>query len=209
MLHLLDPKKILPAYAIATTAVSVMAFLAIQYAFTLNWEVYKIVTLSSTVSSVLILILLSAPVTRIVWKTLQWWDKDVYPDLTGCWEGKINPASENAAGTDEPLVVRAKIKHSILALFIDFHGKTFDSITLSATPLVEKGQQHLHYVYRSESKIPGRETYNGTAVLRVGTVKTDKGTILSLKGQYHTDRRTVGTIELFQTGTDTSQDVTF
>ncbi|WP_437925355.1 hypothetical protein WMF37_40835 [Sorangium sp. So ce291] len=209
MLHLLDPKKVLPAYALVTTATSVAIFLTIQHIFALNWEVYKIVTLSSTISSILTIVLFSNLVSRTIWNALRWWSKDIYPNLTGAWEGKICPVPDKNNKASEPLVVRASIKHSILVLFIDFHGETFDSVTQSATPIIEKGQHRLHYVYRSDSKIPGRDSYNGTAILRVGTVKTDKGTALSLKGQYSTDRRTIGTIELLQIGTDADHDVAF
>ncbi|WP_437574193.1 hypothetical protein [Sorangium sp. So ce887] len=209
MLHLLDPKKVLPAYALVTTAASVAVFLVIQRVLKIDWEIYKIVTLSSSISSILTIIAFSNFVSRAIWDTLRWWSRDTYPNLTGSWEGKICPVPDRADKASEPLVVRASIKHSILVLFIDFHGETFDSVTQSATPIIEKGQHRLHYVYRSDSKIPGRESYNGTAILRVVAVKTDKGTALSLKGQYSTDRRTIGTIELLQIGTDAHHDVAF
>ncbi len=94
MLHLMDPKKIFPSYALVTTAISVAVFVIIQRLFSLNWEVYKIVTLSSTISSIFTLILFSTPAPRIVWRLLCRWNRDVYPDLTGFWVGKIFPASE-------------------------------------------------------------------------------------------------------------------
>lgn len=199
MFHLMDPKKILAGYVLVTTAISVAIYLIVQRYFLLNWDVTRIVTLSSTISSGLTFLLFSTPVSRIVWRFLCRWNQDIYPDLTGLWEGKIFPTS------DEPLDVHARIKHSIITLYIDFEGKTFESITLSATPLIEKGQQRLHYVYRSESKIPGRPSYNGTAILRVGNVKKGNITALSLQGSYHTDRRTVGTIELHKIGSDANQ----
>jgi hypothetical protein len=205
MLPLMDPKKILAGYVLLTTVISVAVFMIVQRFFSLNWDITKIVTLSSTISSTLTFMLFSTPITRLVWRILCRWSKDIYPDLSGLWQGKIFPASESTKKVEEPLDVHARIKHSIIALYIDFEGNTFESITLSATPLIEKGQLRLHYVYRSESKIPGRESYNGTALLRVGTINTANGTTLLLSGQYHTDRRTVGTIELRKIGSDANQ----
>src|SRR6266542_2561662 len=141
MFHLMDLKKILAIYVLVTIAISVAVFLIVQRLFSLNWDVTKIVTLASTISSALTFLIFSTPISRIVWKFLCWWSKDVYPDLTGFWEGKIFPASENAKNAVEPLDVQARIKHSIITLYIDFDGETFESITLSATSLIEKGQQ--------------------------------------------------------------------
>lgn len=209
MLHLLDPKKLLPAYALVTATISVFIFVAIQHYFAFNWEVYKVVTLSSTVSSVLVVILFSTPAPRWMWHFARWLSKEVYPDLTGTWEGTISPAAVSHQAVAKPMAVRARIQHSLLTLFIDFHGETFDSITLSATPLVEKGQHHLHYVYQSDSKIPGREAYRGTTILRVREVETEQGRTLALSGHYFTMRCTIGSIQLHRTSKDTTRDVVF
>jgi hypothetical protein len=205
MLQLFDPRKLLPAYALVTAAISVLTYVAIQHYFAFNWEVYKVVGLSSSVSSVLTLILFSTPLPIWAWYLARCISKNIYPDLTGTWEGTITTISDRT----ESLKVRARIQHDLLSLFIDFHGETFDSVTMSATPIAEKGQHNLHYIYLSESKIPGRDAYRGTAVLRVREVEVGGKKTLSLSGKYHTERKTIGTIELQRMGTDTSIDVSF
>lgn len=205
MLQLFDPRKILPAYALTTAAIAVGVFLLLKYLLKWELEVYKIFGLASSVSWVLTMLLFSTPVPKWVWCIARCISKDIYPDLTGTWEGTITPVPASL----KVLKVRARIQHSILTLFIDFHGETFDSFTLSATPLAERGQHLLHYVYQSEPKSPDRPVYKGTAILRVRLVSEGKTAILMLMGQYHTDRKTVGTIELRQTGTDATKDVSF
>ena len=209
MLHLLDPKKILPAYALVATATSVIIFIVFQSFFATHWEVYKVVGLSSSVSSVLIFLLFSSPIPRWAWTLWRKFSKEVYPELTGCWEGTITPEKVPEGSSLDPLVVRAKIRHSLLTLYIDFHGQSFDSVTLSATPIIEQGQHRLHYVYRSESHIPGRETFAGTAMLRVLAVTVEKYESLALLGQYFTERGTTGTIELHRTETNVNRNMSF
>jgi len=66
MFHLVDPKRILVSYALVTTAISVAFYVVVQRYFLLNWDVTRIVTLSSTISSVLYFLLFSTPLSRIV-----------------------------------------------------------------------------------------------------------------------------------------------
>lgn len=205
MLQLFDPRKLLPAYALTTAGIAVVVFLLLQYLFKWELEVYKIFGLASSVSWVLTMLLFSTPVPKWVWYIARCISKDIYPDLTGTWEGTITPTN----GSGKVLKVRARIQHSVLSLFIDFHGETFDSHTLSATPLAERGHHLLHYVYQSDPKTPGWPTFKGTAILHVRLVGEGKDVTLVLSGQYHTDRRTVGNVELRRTGKDATKDVSF
>jgi hypothetical protein len=205
MLHLFDPRKLLPAYALTTAALAVIVFMGIHYVLELNWEVYKVVGLASSVSWVLTMLLFSTPVPMWAWYVGRYFSKRIYPNLSGTWEGTITTVGDNT----ETLKVRACIQHDLLSLFIEFHGETFDSQTLSATPIAEKGQHALHYIYLSESKIPGRDAYKGTAILRVREIEIGGSKTLSLVGKYHTERKTIGNIELHRTGTDATKDVSF
>lgn len=204
MLQLLELKEILKWLAIITTALSTGIYYCVQKFVFHDWSVLKIVTLASAVASTLVAISLSNFVSRRVWRLLRRWNKSLYPDLTGCWRGKISP-------TAGPIIeVRATIRHSPTGIQIDFHGPSFKSITLAATPTVEQGHQYLYYVYLADPRNPKHPPYKGTAVLRVRSdVANNNRAELSLSGQYYTVRKTVGTIELKQESTDVNQDMSY
>lgn len=203
MLQLLELKGTLKWIAIITAALSTGAYYYLQkFAFP-DWSLVKIVTLAPLVASLLVGVALSDPVFKRIWRMLRWWSKSFYPDLTGCWEGRIIPSSGDG------MEVRATVRHSPLGIQIDFFGKTFKSITLTAAPTIEQGQQYLYYVYRSVPYDIAHPSYNGTAILRVRARAELDNHILLLSGQYHTTRGTIGTIELQQVSTDADKDVSF
>jgi hypothetical protein len=89
------------------------------------------------------------------------------------------------------------------------HGETVKSITLAASTIIEAGQYKLYYVYRAEPKEPTWAPYSGTTKFDLRISSIGAGLSLALSGQYYTDRDTVGTIELRQTGSDPLSDVSF
>lgn len=203
MLQLLELREILKWVAIFTAGFSTGIYYYLQQTIFPDWSLFKIVTLAPIVASLLIAAALSDVVFKRIWRLLRRWNKLLYPDLTGCWEGRIVPTS------GESLVVRANIRHSPVGIQIDFHGETFKSITLVATPTVDQGQHYLYYVYHSESKDPKRPPYDGTAILRVRTKGELEQSIHLLSGPYYTTRKTVGNIELRQVSSDPDQDMSF
>lgn len=203
MLQLLELKGTLKWLAVITAAFSTAIYYYLQKSFFPDWSLFKIVTLASIVATLLVGAALSDLVSKRVWQALRWWSKSIYPDLTGCWEGRIMPK------TGDNLAVRATIRHSPVGIQIDFHGETFKSITLTATPTIEQGQQYLYYTYLSESRDTKRPSYKGTAILRIRMrVELDHHMLL-LSGQYYTTRETVGTIELQQVNNDPNMDMAF
>lgn len=199
MLQLYELKRLLTRIAISTTAISTALYYFFQLYMAPEWPVYRIVTLASFVASALVGVSLSAPVSRRIWKLLRKLDREVYPDLSGTWSGLICPYQSKATpGAAESFPIRAVVRHSPLAIQMDFHGDAFDSITLVANPTIEQGHHNLYYIYRAVPKTPGRDAYLGTAILRIELCMIDGLQVLSMSGNYYTTRQTIGTIELWQ-----------
>lgn len=189
--------------ALTTVAISMGIFALMQTYWFPDISLFKVVTISSTVSTLLILLLLTSFISRKIWAVLAWFDKSMFPDLNGTWEGEIT--LENG----KKLSARAVIRQSLLATQIDMHGETTKSITLETTPTIEQGQKKLYYVYRSSPKIPGWPAYNGSTLFDIRTVGSGKLKSYELSGHYYTDRKTIGRIRLTQLSKDSNNDVSF
>lgn len=133
--------------ALTTVAISMGIYTLLQAYWLPSISIFKVITISSVVSTVLILLLLVSFVSRKIWAVLACFDKSMFPDLNGAWEGEIT--LENG----EVISAKAVIRQTLLATQIDMHGKTTKSITLETTPTIEQGQKKLYYVYRSTPKI--------------------------------------------------------
>jgi hypothetical protein len=168
-----------------------------------NISLFKVVTISSIVTTILILLLLTSFVSRKIWALLTWFDKSVFPDLNGTWEGDITLEG------GKKIAARAVIRQSLLATQIDMHGETTKSITLETTPTIEQGQKKLYYVYRSTPKTPGWPAYNGSTLFDIRTLGFGKEKKHELSGHYYTDRKTIGRIRLTQVCKDSNNDVSF
>ncbi len=189
--------------ALATVVLSIGIYTLVKTYFVPDLSLFKVITISSIVSTILIMFLLTASVSRKIWAVLASFDKSIFPDLNGTWEGEVT--LEN--GTN--LVARAIIRQSLLATQIDMHGETTKSITLETTPTIEQGQKKLYYVYRSTPKTPGWPAYNGSTLFDIRTIETDQGKKHELSGYYYTDRKTIGRIRLTQVSNDSNIDVSF
>lgn len=191
------------AVALSTIIVSVAIYTFVQTYWLPDFSLFKIVTISSLVSTFLIFILLSNFVSRKVWAFLAFFDKSIFPDLNGTWEGKI------ILQNGEEILAKAVIRQSLLVTQIDMHGETTKSITLETTPTIEQGQKKLYYLYRSTPKNPNWPTYNGSTLFDLRTVSTEFGKKYELSGHYYTDRQTIGRINLIQVSSDSNDDVSF
>ncbi|WP_166424419.1 hypothetical protein [Paraglaciecola sp. 20A4] len=189
--------------ALLTIAISLGVYSLIQEFLLPNFSLFKIVTISSIVSTFIIVTLLSPSISRKLWALKYLIDKSSFPDLNGTWEGVVT--LENG-GT---LPVKAVIRQSLLNTQIDMHGETTKSITLETTPTLEQGQRKLYYVYRSTPKNPGYPSYNGSTLFDIRLVKTAHGEYLELSGNYYTDRKSIGRIAIKQIGTDFNIDVSY
>ena len=166
-------------------------------------SLFKVITISSIVSTFLILLLLTSFISRKIWAVLAFFDKSMFPDLNGTWEGEITLED----GKD--ITAKAVIRQSLLATQIDMHGETTKSITMETTLTIEQGQKKLYYVYRSTPKTPGWPAYNGSTLFDIRTIGSGKGKKYELSGHYYTDRKTIGRIRLTQVCKNSNNDVSF
>jgi hypothetical protein len=189
--------------ALLTIAISIGAYSFIQEYWLPDFSLFKIITISSIVSTAIIVILLSPYISRKLWALKCRIDRSSFPDLNGTWEGTVT--LENG----DTLPVRAVIRQSLLNTQIDMHGETTKSITLETTPTLEQGQKKLYYVYRSTPKNPSWPSYNGSTLFDIRLIKTDQGEHVELSGNYYTDRKSVGRIAIKQIGADFNIDVSY
>ncbi|MBT9241276.1 hypothetical protein KM777_10275 [Vibrio splendidus] len=199
MFKIIQVSTLLKVLIIMSTLLSVGVYTVIkQYLFP-SWDLYKIITISSFVSTFVIFILLIPFFARKIWGLLKWFNGSLYPDLNGEWVGCV--MTETGLEID----VRAVIRQGLLLTEIDMHGKDVKSVTLECTPTMEQGQKKLYYVYRSTSRIVGRTPYDGSTLFDV--LENERS--LSLSGNYYTDRKTVGRIYLTQVSKNNRVDVSY
>jgi hypothetical protein len=188
---------------LATVGISILLYSLFQNWWFPNWPLPKVSTISSTVSAVLMFILLTPYFSRKIWALIGVFNKALFPDLNGTWQGKITLENEDEIG------VRCVIRQSLLAMQIDMHGETMKSITLETTPTVEQGQNKLYYVYRCSPKDPARPSYNGSTLFDIRVLEDNNKKTLELSGHYYTDRKTIGRIKLRQVCSDSNKDVSY
>lgn len=189
--------------ALTTVAVSMGIYALVQTYWQPDISLFKVITISAIVSTFLILLLLTSFISRKIWAILAWFDKSMFPDLNGTWEGKITLED------GKEIVAKAVIRQSLLETQIDMHGETTKSTTLETTPTIEQGQKKLYYVYRSTPKAPGWPVYNGSTLFDIRALDSGKGKKYELSGHYYTDRKTIGRIQLTQVSKDSNNDVSF
>lgn len=189
--------------ALTTVVISMGIYALVQTYWLPGISLFKVITISSIVSTLLVLLLLTSFISRKLWAVLAWFDKSMFPDLNGTWEGEITLED------GKEISAKAVIRQSLLATQIDMHGETTKSITLETTPTIEQGQKKLYYVYRSTPKTPGWPAYNGSTLFDIRTIGSGKGKKYELSGHYYTDRKTIGRIRLTQVCKDSNKDVSF
>lgn len=189
--------------ALLTIAISISIYSIVQSFFSNDPSLFKIITISSIVSSIIIFSILSPGISRKIWYLASIFDKTIFPDLNGTWEGEVTFENNNK------IIVRAVIRQSLLTTQIDMHGETTKSITLETTPTIEQGQKKLYYVYRSYPKDPARPPYTGSTLFDIRYPGSPDKKMIQLSGHYYTDRKSIGRIYLDRTGTDSDKDISF
>lgn len=203
MYRVMKFETLLKSFAVATVAISVLAYYIIHTFLLPDYSLFKVILISSTVSAILLIALTSSFSSRKIWALLLKFNNELYPDLNGTWEGAITTS------TGEKMAMRAVIRQSLLSTYIDMHGETVKSITLEATPVTKQGQKHLYYMYHATPKDPRYHPYNGSTIFQLRKVNDGETCCLELTGQYYTDRASAGRIELRQTDSDPTNDVSF
>ena len=194
---------VLKYVAIMTVVMSILLYSLIQNYMFQGYSLFKVITISTVVSTIIILGLLSPYVSRKIWACFRFFDKALFPDLNGTWEGVITTE------TNDEIKVRSVIRQTLLTTQIDMHGETMKSVTLETTPAMEQGQHRLYYIYRATPKDPSRTTYNGSTLFNIRVKKEEDFEKLELTGHYYTDRKTIGRITLTQICNDPTRDVAF
>ena len=95
--------------ALITVMLSISIYVLVQTVWFPSLDLFKVITISSIVSTLIIIALLSPYLSRKIWSFWSLFDKSLFPDLNGTWEGEITLEGENA------LNVRAVIRQSLLA----------------------------------------------------------------------------------------------
>ena len=184
---------------ILTVLISISFYVLVQDIWLPNLSIFKIITISSFISIILLFILFNKFLSRKLWKILTFFNKSLFPDLNGTWEGVIT--SEEGI----EFKIKAIIRQSLSSTEIDIHGESVKSITLETTPTIEKGQKKLYYIYHATPKELSWSSYNGSTLFDIR--KSDNR--WELTGHYYTDRKTIGRISLKQISIEENEDVSF
>ncbi|MBH87499.1 MAG: hypothetical protein CL604_18385 [Alteromonadaceae bacterium] len=203
MVRIIRFDSLLKNVAYATVALSIGIYAFVQATWLPDYPLFKVVTISTIVSTFLVTLLVHTSFSRRLWALIGRINESVYPDLNGTWQGEIT--LENGKTID----IRAVIRQSLLSTEIDIHGEMMKSVTLETTPSMEAGQKKLYYVYRADPKNPAWPSYSGSTIFDVRRAHGKDVYHLELSGRYFTDRKTVGRIVLRQLGTDNNHDVSF
>lgn len=196
MIQVFGIKAALGAFAAVAIALNVSVYYIAVSCLDLEWEVYKLVSMSTTVTWVLLFLLGSSYVWSAFWRGVVMRLVDsAYPSLTGEWTGQIQFEVDSKPVC---LQVHARIRQSALDTIIDFQGNGFRSVSLAVTPKTLEGQHFLYYTYQAEPKNPERSSYQGTAILRVEVVKEGARDCMRMSGHYYTMRRSYGEMELLR-----------
>lgn len=202
MLRVIDFKQLLRYFALITTGTSIALYSIVEKYFPQEMPLVRVLTIATWVSVFLIFALTMNYSGRLAWSTLRKFNKSLYPDLNGTWEGSI----ELGDGAHVP--AKARIMQGLFVTQIDMHTKTSQSTTLEATPSLESGQFRLYYVFRSTPKNPEWHTYIGSTIFSVRNASVDDPP-LELSGHYYTDRKTRGRVHLAKINEKTDIEISF
>jgi SMODS-associating 2TM, beta-strand rich effector domain len=135
---------------------------------------------------------------RRLWRRYRWLERNSFPDLTGQWEGHIKSTWRNSEGaTLPPIPVTMLVRQGLF--FISLKIRTSESSSHSTRTLLEADRDaqrfRVWYSYdnRPDVAVSHRSSrHEGVAWLEMDYEKEPD----RLAGQYFTDRRTTGDIEV-------------
>ncbi|KAE8178313.1 Cap15 family cyclic dinucleotide receptor domain-containing protein [Photobacterium carnosum] len=204
MFKIIQLNMLLKVLLLLSISLSIAVYEYLRVTFFQDWGIFKLITIGSIISIILVSLLTISFSARSIWKLFRAVNKNLYPDLNGEWVGGI--VTYNANGEEELIIdVRAIIRQGLLTTELDMHGKSVKSFTLECTPTIEHGQKKLYYVYRSTPKNPNWPPYDGSTLLDV--IDTEDG--ISLSGKYYTERLKNGRIYLTKISENTRCNVSY
>ncbi|HHG0974842.1 TPA: hypothetical protein ACPUI6_003062 [Klebsiella pneumoniae] len=190
---------LLKTVSLISLFVTILSFWIFKTVLSSDLSLLRLLSISSLASIIINFFLLSSKISRLIWGTIRFFKKDIYPDLNGIWVGHI------ITETNDEFEVRAKIKQALLVTKIEMHGPTVKSVTLEATPTKELDNNKLYYVYKSTPKNPSWSEYIGSTIFDV----IESNNALQLSGRYYTDRKSVGRISIKRISLNTDSDISF
>lgn len=203
MFRVINFTYLLRYVATATTALSIVAYIAAEYFMQSELPIVRLLSVAPWVVMCVVLLLTTNATSRAIWKFLKKINPALYPDLNGEWEGGLTMEG------GEKVPARAIIRQNLIEAQIDLHTKTSKSVTLETTPVIEAGQFKLYYMYRVSPSNLKWPTYTGATILDVRNASKRSGSAPELSGFYFTDRKTCGRLNLRQISTETDGDVSF
>lgn len=201
MFRVLNFATLIRYISISTTLISIAAAEFITAYFNIELPWFRVVSIAPWVAVTIIFVVTAKWSSRFFWRVAKRFNKSLYPDLNGTWEGEI--ITEGG----QVLAAKAIIRQALLQTEIDMHTESTKSITLETTPAIEAGQYKLYYTYRAKPKEPKYGSYTGSTIFDVRTISKDKK--LELSGYYYTDRKTCGRTRLRQTKDNLDDDGSF
>lgn len=189
--------------ALATTGISLLIYIVLQAWLGTEFSISLILKIAGWASFALILCLTTDFPARLIWGVLRMFNKRLFPDLNGTWEGEI------IVSDSLKIPARAIIRHSLLKVQIDIHTETSKSVTIETTPTVEFNQHKVYYVYRAIPKNPEWSEYKGTTTFDIRSIRFGSYDALEMTGEYFTSRMTVGRVRFRQVSSDSSCDVSY
>jgi hypothetical protein len=190
---------LLKTVVLVSISIAVAAYILVQKLTGADISIFKLTTISTAASTLVMFILLSPFMSRKIWFAARVFKKDLYPDLNGVWVGQVITEEQKS------FEVRAIIRQALLVTEIDMHGETVKSVTLETTPTIELNKKKLYYVYRSTPKNPSWGDYVGSTIFDV----IEDGSTLILSGKYYTDRKSVGRVSIKRVSIDVNADVSY
>ncbi|MGI5881089.1 MAG: hypothetical protein ACOX6L_11010 [Syntrophomonadaceae bacterium] len=128
------------------------------------------------------------------WKIFKGWLVP-FPNLNGCWEGCIK---YNYDGRDSSRKIKVNIKQTFISIIVNLESKESHSKNFCGSFNIDKkrDERQLIYSYFNEPEAK----YRNRSPLHYGTTKLDLASDdKSMKGEYWTNRGSLGSISLKKT----------
>ena len=150
-----------------------------------------------------------APVANLIWRHIWRWfsviERITFPDLNGTWKGRITTTwtGPNGESVPDPIPVTVWIRQSLFLTTVRLQTAEAASHSTWCNLEVDRGAGVYRVLYsydnRPTAKVRARSARHDGFVRLEMHIDTDRQRLV---GQYFTDRRTSGDMELFRVSYD-------